>query len=353
VQPLEECYNFGEFASPILKPSDFDAKPMVLLLGQYSVGKTSFIRFIIGRDFPGARIGPEPTTDRFNAVMYGPEDRIIPGNALAVDPSLPFTSLTRFGTEFLNKFQASVCKSPTLEKMYFIDTPGVLAGEKQKLGRAYDFVKVVEWCAQRADMILLLFDAHKLDVSGAWGILPAFWCADPTPPMSSPSPQVSDELQAVIKALKGNDDKIRVVLNKADKITSQQLMRVYGALMWSLGKVIATPEVARVYIGSFWDGECMNPDLLPMFKAESADLLHDLHVRRHDVPGCGVAMTPTTAIATCAGAATQRGGTEGERAGEARPYGPRACHRRGAPQVPAALFWSSRRTEEDAGKHGG
>lgn len=33
------------------------------------------------------------------------------------------------------------------------------------------------------------------------------------------------------------------------KVSQQQLMRVYGALMWSLGKVFRSPEVCRVYIG--------------------------------------------------------------------------------------------------------
>lgn len=57
---------------------------MVLLLGQYSVGKTSFIRSLLQRDFPGQRVGPEPTTDRFMAVMYGNEERLVPGHALAM-----------------------------------------------------------------------------------------------------------------------------------------------------------------------------------------------------------------------------------------------------------------------------
>ena len=42
---------------------------------------------------------------------------------------------------------------------------------------------------------------------------------------------------------------VRVVLNKSDQVDQQQLMRVYGALMWSLGKVFRSPEVCRVYIG--------------------------------------------------------------------------------------------------------
>lgn len=49
-----------------------------------------------------------------------------------------------------------------------------------------------------------------------------------------------------------------MLLNKADTIDTQQLMRVYGALMWSLGKVMQTPEVCRVYIGSFWEAPLSN-----------------------------------------------------------------------------------------------
>ena len=68
---------------------------MILLVGQYSTGKTTFIRYLLEQDFPGIRIGPEPTTDRFIAVMYGDETGSIPGNALVVDAKKQFRALSK------------------------------------------------------------------------------------------------------------------------------------------------------------------------------------------------------------------------------------------------------------------
>lgn len=255
IRPIEQAYKFSEFYATELADGDFDARPFVLLVGGYSVGKTSFIRYMLERDFPGARIGPEPTTDRFLAVMAGrpgQAEGVMPGNAAAVDVERPFSSLSRFGVSFLSRFEVSELASPILDNISFIDTPGILSGEKQRVERGYSFEHVVEWFAERADRILLLFDGNKLDIS--------------------------DELKRVIECLKTHDDKMRIVLNKADMVGPQQLMRVYGALMWSLGKVIRSPEVLRVYIGSFWNKplNASGASNEPLFTKEQADLLDDL-----------------------------------------------------------------------------
>ncbi|MFS8015560.1 putative EH domain-containing protein [Helianthus anomalus] len=254
LKPLEVAYRYNDFASPLLTNTDFDAKPMVMLLGQYSTGKTTFIKHLLKSNYPGAHIGPEPTTDRFIVVMGGPDERSVPGNTIAVQADMPFNTLTTFGGAFLSKFECSQMPHPLLEHITFVDTPGVLSGEKQRTQRSYDFTGVIKWFAEKCDLILLLFDPHKLDIS--------------------------DEFKRVISSLHGQEDKIRVVLNKADQVDTQQLMRVYGALMWSLGKVLNTPEVTRVYVGSFNDKPVNKESLDSMgkelFEKEQDDLLVDL-----------------------------------------------------------------------------
>ncbi|KAI9247749.1 P-loop containing nucleoside triphosphate hydrolase protein [Sporodiniella umbellata] len=258
IKPLEVTYNFEGFHSAPLTDSDIEAKPMVLLMGQYSTGKTTFIRYLLDKKYPGEHIGVEPTTDRFLAVMNGSQDRIIPGNAAAVNQDLPFRGLNGFGQAFLSRFQVSETPSPILENMTIIDTPGILAGDKQRIERGYEFTKVTEWFAQRADLILIMFDSHKLDIS--------------------------NEFKMAIQSLKGQEEKIRVVLNKSDMVSQQQLMRVYGAMMWSLGKVVQTPEVMRVYISSFWTEKPVNcfEDCRELIEAESKDLLVDLKELRRN-----------------------------------------------------------------------
>lgn len=248
--PLEEFYKFHDFHSPCLDNADFDAKPMLLLIGQYSTGKTTFIRYLLEQDFPGLRIGPEPTTDRFIIVMGGDTETVVPGNALVVDPKKQFRQLSKFGNAFLNRFQCSQLPNQVLESISIVDTPGILSGEKQRIDRGYNFAEVIEWYAERVDRIVLLFDAHKLDIS--------------------------DEFRRVIEGIKGYDDKIRIVLNKADMVDHQQLMRVYGALMWSLGKVFNTPEVCRVYIGSFWNEPLHFDANRKLFELEEQDLFRDI-----------------------------------------------------------------------------
>ncbi|KAJ0045662.1 hypothetical protein Pint_04054 [Pistacia integerrima] len=77
---------------------------------------------------------------------------------------MPFSGLATFGSAFLSKFECSQMPHPLLDHITLVDTPGVLSGEKQRTQRSYDFL-----------------------------------------------------------ALCGHDDKIRVVLNKADQVDTQQV----------------------------------------------------------------------------------------------------------------------------------
>eukprot|EP00434_Breviolum_minutum_P002777 symbB.v1.2.002442.t1/scaffold126.1/size312799/6 len=109
--------------------------------------------------------------------------------------------------------------------------------------------------AERADLVLLTFDAHKLDIS--------------------------DEFQQVMEVLRPHANKVRCVLNKADQIDAANLVRVYGALLWNVGKVFQTPEVARVFVSSFWNEAYRFKDHVTLFEEDKAAVLKELESLPH------------------------------------------------------------------------
>ena len=130
--------------------------------------------------------------------------------------------------------------APLLNHMNIIDTPGVLSGEKQRTSGIH-FAHVSRWFAERSDLILLMFDCSKLDIS--------------------------DEFKLVIEELQPHEDR-STVLNKADQLDTESLMRVYGALLWSMGRIFKGAEVSRIYVGSFQDEQLLRDEHVQLFNKD-------------------------------------------------------------------------------------
>ncbi|KAM3723112.1 EH domain-containing protein [Dirofilaria immitis] len=252
--PMEKRHIYDQFYTPTLYRAEFEAKPMVLFLGQYSVGKTSMIKFLLnGAEYPGSMIGPEPTTDCFTVIYHSANASTVMGTSLASDNTLPFQSLSMFGSAFLTRMRGATLPAKLLEHITFMDTPGILSGQKQRSSRGYDFASVVNYIAGKVDMIVLLFDTSKLDIS--------------------------DEYKQVIQCLKGNEEKIKIVLNKADQVGAAELIRVRGALMWSLSRILESPEVPKVFIGSFCcadSKDAISSEVHEIFTQEYIDFFDEL-----------------------------------------------------------------------------
>ncbi|CAE7898773.1 Ehd1 [Symbiodinium necroappetens] len=225
LRPLEKQLQFESFYDTAeLSAAYFTSKPMVLVLGQYSTGKSTLISKLLKAEYPGLRIGPEPTTDK------------------------------RFGSRFLERFEGALMPEeevPVLSCLSFVDTPGVLSGDKQRVGRSYDFEGVMGWFAENADLVIVLFDPNKLDIS--------------------------DEFRRCLEALgKKSESKIRFVLNKAEKLDRFELARVFGALMWSLSKVINSPEMPHVFLSPASNQLDLSPEALAFFQSEGERLRQEL-----------------------------------------------------------------------------
>jgi hypothetical protein len=92
-----------------------------------------------------------------------------------------------------------------------------------KVGRGYDFAAAVRWFAERADVVLLMFDPDKPGTTG-------------------------ETLQILKTALEGLDHKLLFVLNKVDRFGDiRDFARTYGALCWNLSKAIPRKDLPHIY----------------------------------------------------------------------------------------------------------
>ncbi|XP_053550432.1 sarcalumenin isoform X2 [Bombina bombina] len=252
IKPLELSYKYNELRQHEITDGEITSKPMVLFLGPWSVGKSTMINYLLGLDETPYQLytGAEPTTSEFTVLMHGSKMKTIEGIVMAADSARSFSPLEKFGQNFLEKLIGIEIPHKLLERVSFVDTPGIIENRKQQ-ERGYPFNEVCQWFIDRADLIFVVFDPTKLDV----GL----------------------ELEMLFRQLKGRESQIRIILNKADSLATQELMRVYGALFWSLAPLINVTEPPRVYVSSFWPDDYHPETHRELFLKEEISLLEDLN----------------------------------------------------------------------------
>ncbi|XP_016066831.1 PREDICTED: sarcalumenin isoform X1 [Miniopterus natalensis] len=252
IKPLEQSYKYNELRQHEITDGEITSKPMVLFLGPWSVGKSTMINYLLGLEDTRYQLytGAEPTTSEFTVLMHGPKLKTIEGIVMAADSTRSFSPLEKFGQNFLEKLIGIEVPHKLLERVTFVDTPGIIENRKQQ-ERGYPFNDVCQWFIDRADLIFVVFDPTKLDV----GL----------------------ELEMLFRQLKGRESQIRIILNKADNLATQMLMRVYGALFWSLAPLINVTEPPRVYVSSFWPQDYKPETHRDLFLKEEISLLEDLN----------------------------------------------------------------------------
>ncbi|KAK9539876.1 hypothetical protein VZT92_002363 [Zoarces viviparus] len=252
IKPMEQAYKYNELRQHEVTDGEITSKPMVLFLGPWSVGKSSMINYLLGLHGTSQELytGAEPTTSEYTVIMNGKKSRTIEGVVMAADSSRSFSPLEKFGQGFLERLVGIEMPHKLLERVTFVDTPGIIENRKQQ-ERGYPYNEVCQWFIDRADLIFQVFDPTKLDVGG--------------------------ELEMLFRQMKGRESQIRLILNKADSLSTQDLMRVYGALFWSMAPLMKVTEPPRVYVSSFWPQDYAADTSRELFMKEETSLLEDLN----------------------------------------------------------------------------
>ncbi len=221
---LKYCYSEANLENSI------KWKPIVLILGNYSSGKSTLIN-----DFIGTKVqltGQAPTDDCFTVITGEPsetnhtDETLIEerdGNFLLSNPNFPFEHLKQHGDRFAAHFRYLKVDKPALYNLCIIDTPGMLDSDSEK-SRGFDYQEVIGDLAHLADLILVLFDSHKAGT-------------------------VREAYQSLRETLpaKVSDDRLIFVLNRADEcVDLEDLLRVHGTLCWNLAQITERKDIPHI-----------------------------------------------------------------------------------------------------------
>lgn len=180
--------------------------------------------------------------------MHGEIEEELEGTELAAEFS--FSSLQKFGQEFLKKLRAKKMPNKLLQKAIFAEIPGLLETGSKKIDRRYPFNDACQWFIDHADLILLVYDYTKLDIG--------------------------PEAEALLDQLKGRESQVRIILNKADEITVNELLKIQNNLVWNVSPHMASLQPPRLYAGSFWSHPYKVGAPKELLQNQEASLLRDI-----------------------------------------------------------------------------
>lgn len=226
--PVAKQYGYSD----VPLESTIKWRPMVLILGNYSSGKSTLINEFLGADIQA--IGQAPTDDSFTIITYGDsaddneEIRVTQerdGKFLLNDPDYPFEILKKHGQRFAAHFRLKKVNSPFLKNLALIDTPGMLDSITER-DRGYDYQEVIGDLAQLADLVLVLFDPHKAGTVR----------------------ESHTSLRETISA-RTYEDRVLFVLNRIDECASlSDLLQVYGTLCWNLSQITGRKDIPSILL---------------------------------------------------------------------------------------------------------
>lgn len=140
-------------------------------------------------------------------------------------------------------------KQLIFNQVNIVEIPGILEVRKQ-VSRVFPFNDACQWFIDRADIIFLVYDPSKLDVG--------------------------PETEAILDQLKGREYQTRIILNKADSVHPEELLRVQGALIWNISPLMSSAQPPVMYTVSLWSTPFEDNSPVRLLQAQERALLQDL-----------------------------------------------------------------------------